>query len=710
MMRAVHPPSVIPFCLTVLPLLAPGQASDHALRFFGTGVGPPAQQDRARIPIDDNTAGPDASTPCDVGAGDFTIEFWIRGNAGDNSSANSGAAGEYFDNRWISGNIVVDRDIWGASNRDWGVSIAGGRVRFGTGRADSAPLDGEHTLEGGVAVLDGRWRHIACVREAATGVKRIYVDGAPDTASAANRSRDDISYPNAGDSSPQTPWGPYLVLAAEKHDAGAAYPSFNGFFDELRVWSVARTPAEIAATYNRVIAANTPGLAGYYRFEEGAGTALADSSAAASPAGTLIAGTPGNGQWVARASDPLNTAPVTPDGPPPPQALLELATLPPGLPLLRNGSPIATPFSASLATGSVHALEAPATAVLGGTTFVFRAWSDRGARAHGVTLPGAGLSLRAGYYAAAPAVATNTVAAANRGAESHPAGGVVFANAYDAAALCAGRDDGGVYQAAMAFALPVPRGAEILSARLRLRPTADNQGSPAWSLRAYDLDTVPVFVPAGSGTLAALHPLTAGSVPWSPPMFTAGVWVESPDLSVLVSNVTARAGWNPGQFFAVVIDGAGSPLNAWRCWNNFASGNPPQLVVAFRSAGQDDPDLDDDGIDDAWELARGLDCTLAADAALDPDADGHASRMEYVADTPPLDGTRVLRASVRTLPSPVLTFPASSNRLFRVSAAAEPAGDWTGTTGWFPGNGGVLDVPLAPSAAQRVFRVEARRE
>ncbi len=701
--------------LLLLPVLAltpaaSGQSSLHALRFFGTGVGPPGQQDRARIPVDDNGAGPDASTPCDVGAGDFTIEFWIRGNPTDNTSAHSGAAGEYFDNRWISGNIVVDRDIWGASSRDWGISIAGGRVRFGTGRADASPLDGEHTLEGGVNVLNGQWRHIACVREAATGVKRIYVDGALDTASAANRSRDDISYPDNGDSAPQTPWGPYIVLAAEKHDAGAAYPSFNGFFDELRVWSVARSPAELAATFNRVIAANTPGLAGYYRFEEGAGTALADSSAAASPSGTLIAGTPGNGQWVARAADPLNTAPVAPDGPPPPQALLELATLPPGLPLLRDGSPVATPFSASFATGSVHTLEAPATAVLGGTTFVFRAWSDRGARVRSIALPGEGLSLRAGYYTAAQAVATNTVAAADRNAESHPAGGIVFANAYDASALCAGRDDGGVYQAAMAFALPVPRGAEILSARLRLRPTADNQGSPAWSVRAYDLDTVPVFVPAGSGTLAALHPLTAAEVPWSPPMFTAGVWVESPDLSALVSNVTARAGWNPGQFFAVVIDGAASPANTWRCWNNFASAHPPQLVIAYRTAGGDDPDLDDDGIDDAWELVRGLDCTLAADAALDPDDDGHTTWREYVADTDPLDPADVLRAIIGPPPVSVVVFPSSSNRMYRLQSAPTPSGAWTNTTTWLTGTGADLHVPLAPVFTQDVFRVEVRLE
>ena len=39
------------------------------------------------------------------------------------------------------------------------------------------------------------------------------------------------------------------MVAAEKHDAGAAYPSYSGFADEFRIWNVARTAGEIAATF-----------------------------------------------------------------------------------------------------------------------------------------------------------------------------------------------------------------------------------------------------------------------------------------------------------------------------------------------------------------------------------------------------------------------------------------------------------------------------
>ncbi len=289
---------------------AAGQASNAALRFFGTGVAPPGQQDRVRIPIDDNTPGPDASAPCDLGAGSFTIDFWVRGNLADNNTANSGGDAECFCFNWIDGNIVIDRDIYGASSRDWGISLAGGFVRFGTGRADVNPLDSEHTLEGNTQVLDGSWHHIAVVRDAATGVKSIFIDALLDIASPPNRSRDDISYPNNGDPSPVTPWGPYIVLAAEKHDAGAEYPSFNGFMDDVRFWNRALTQPEILERYNRVAPANTPGLVGMYRFEESAGTIIADSSGSASPTGQLIAGVPGNGEWVTRAQNPLNVAPV----------------------------------------------------------------------------------------------------------------------------------------------------------------------------------------------------------------------------------------------------------------------------------------------------------------------------------------------------------------------------------------------------------------
>jgi hypothetical protein len=285
---------------------ARAQESRSALRFFGTGAD---QRDRVRIAIDDDAPGPDASTPADVGRGNFTIEFWLRGELADNDTANGGGDRSYADFRWIDGNIIADRDIWDGSEADFGISLAGGLVRFGTGRGD-AGSDLDDTTEGSVNVLDGTWHHVACVRNALTGRKHIYVDGREDFAGGPGVSRADISYPDGGVPSQLTPWGPYQVLGAEKHDAGPAYPSFSGFLDELRIWSAARTAAEILDWRDRVVPAGTPGLAASYRFEEGSGTTIADTSGSGAPAGQLIAGAPGDGEWVAWADDPRNTAPV----------------------------------------------------------------------------------------------------------------------------------------------------------------------------------------------------------------------------------------------------------------------------------------------------------------------------------------------------------------------------------------------------------------
>ena len=58
----------------------------------------------------------------------------------------------------------------------------------------------------------------------------------------------DISYPDDGVpgnfcGGPCNNSDPFLVIGAEKHDAGAAYPSYRGRFDELRVSSVLRYAA-----------------------------------------------------------------------------------------------------------------------------------------------------------------------------------------------------------------------------------------------------------------------------------------------------------------------------------------------------------------------------------------------------------------------------------------------------------------------------------
>ncbi|MDJ0654032.1 MAG: hypothetical protein QNJ40_07765 [Xanthomonadales bacterium] len=293
------------------------QTSEYALRFYGSGVGPPGQQDRVLLPLDDDLPGPAGHTPVDIGSGGFTLEWWMRGRLSDNDSDSNGGDVERFDYSWINAHIIFDRDVWCGTERSYGVSIAGGLVQFGNSSGDAPDFDSANTIEGSTSVLDDQWHHVAVVRDAATGTKHIYVDGVLDFSSSAGVSFADLSYPDDGvpvtgncGTGQLTPYGRFLVFAAEKHDAGAAYPSYAGYIDEVRLWATARSARQIADNYDQVVAPGSPGLVGYYRFEEGSGTVLGDSSDAGSPDAQLIAGIAGNGEWVSRAADPDNTAPL----------------------------------------------------------------------------------------------------------------------------------------------------------------------------------------------------------------------------------------------------------------------------------------------------------------------------------------------------------------------------------------------------------------
>ncbi|HEY1536966.1 MAG TPA: LamG domain-containing protein [Polyangiaceae bacterium] len=68
---------------------------------------------------------------------------------------------------------------------------------------------------------------------------------------------------------------------------------FNGMFDELRVWNVNRSDADIKANYNKPSLGTEPGLVGYWRFNEAPGSASAADSVASAGhtahAGQLLA-------------------------------------------------------------------------------------------------------------------------------------------------------------------------------------------------------------------------------------------------------------------------------------------------------------------------------------------------------------------------------------------------------------------------------------
>jgi hypothetical protein len=290
------------------PAAAPS-AAGYALRFRGSGVG---DIDRVKIPIHD-PATPGVRRPVDVGSTDFTIEFWLRGSLDENLSpvVRCGRT-----NDWILGNIVIDRDRYN-QGRDFGVSLAGGRVAFGVGGA----AGGEQTICGTSNILDNEWHHIAVQRRRSDGMLWLYVDGRLEAEGAGPGG--DISYPV--DAVPGNFCGgpclnsdPFLVIGAEKHDAGPQFPSFAGWLDELRISTVLR----YAGAFVRPQRPFTPDGAtvALYHFDDGSGDLVGDSAGAAGGPSHGVrrpGGTPPGPEWVL-SDAPLGRAdtmpPATPTG------------------------------------------------------------------------------------------------------------------------------------------------------------------------------------------------------------------------------------------------------------------------------------------------------------------------------------------------------------------------------------------------------------
>jgi hypothetical protein len=269
--------------LVLTPALAAAQAEEatdenggYSLRFYGNGTG---DIDRVKFRVDD----PDSAL--NIG-GDFTIEFFLKAIPGENpsGSCNRGDAG------WIFGNIIIDRDIFGPGDYgDFGISLYGdgGVIAFGVSRGEAG-----ETLCGETDVADGEWHHIAVTRDAQSGVIQLFVNGVLDATASAPAG--DVSY-RVGRRA-DWPNDPYLVIGAEKHDYDTTtYPSFSGWFDELRISDIVRytedfePPTEAFTTDD-----NTLGL---YHFDEGEGDDILDSSGTDSHGVRSFGGTPAGPEW-----------------------------------------------------------------------------------------------------------------------------------------------------------------------------------------------------------------------------------------------------------------------------------------------------------------------------------------------------------------------------------------------------------------------------
>ncbi len=157
--------------------------------------------------------------------GSYTLECWIR-PYGFNSLA--GLISKYHSNN------------------------SNGYLLRLSGASPFTGLDFDGRSTGNGILRQDVWHHIAAVNQ--NGTRRLYVNGVEVqlvSGSAIN------VQPNTDD----------LMLGVDYYPASPRY--FDGSMDEVRLWNVARSQAEIQAAMNAPVPADSPNLVAYYQFNTG---------------------------------------------------------------------------------------------------------------------------------------------------------------------------------------------------------------------------------------------------------------------------------------------------------------------------------------------------------------------------------------------------------------------------------------------------------
>ena len=179
----------------------------------------------------------------------FTIEFqvrrrgnWIGGTILKKFGCPSTIAPNFCDPSQYTTN-------WQIQIGDEAVGVPGGKIRFG------APGSGVFESTADLAILDGGfgiWQHVAitydCCDPATSGLT-IYVDGIFDSFFSKAAAGTFFDGRNRGN----------IYVLDDRNAAGPVFANFD--LDEVRIWNVARTEAEINATRLTEVDLSDPDIA-----------------------------------------------------------------------------------------------------------------------------------------------------------------------------------------------------------------------------------------------------------------------------------------------------------------------------------------------------------------------------------------------------------------------------------------------------------------
>lgn len=172
----------------------------------------------------------------------FTLEAWIK-------TSSTSLTGTHF----YDGNGLIYADV-GGDHDDFGTSILNNKLSFGTGNP-------EVTVTGTTNINTGEWVHIAATRNATTGALVVLVNGVSD---------------GTGTSTNMAALTASTTITIGGNSIDGRY--FDGLMDEIRIWNVVRTPAQIQATMNQKLTGNEAGLVAYWSFDDAGASSQPDGS------------------------------------------------------------------------------------------------------------------------------------------------------------------------------------------------------------------------------------------------------------------------------------------------------------------------------------------------------------------------------------------------------------------------------------------------
>ena len=253
--------------------------------------------------FDPDGAGTDSyvsfGSPASLQLSALTIEMWMRRD-GPGVGTNTGTGGIPDLIPLLAKGRAEAETATQDINYIFGIRASDGVLAadFEEGPGGASPSL-NHPVAGTTPIGTGVWHHVAATYDGTTW--RLYLDGILEASLAVGQPLGSASTVAVA-----------LASALTSTNAPAGY--FDGAVDEVRVWNVARSQAQLQADINSQISTPTAGLVARWALNEGAGTA-AYGTAGTSTHGTIIGSAGTN--WNRTACAPFNASfspPTAPTG------------------------------------------------------------------------------------------------------------------------------------------------------------------------------------------------------------------------------------------------------------------------------------------------------------------------------------------------------------------------------------------------------------